>query len=839
VVTGLLATAGLRFLRRHPWQTWLTVLGVALGVAVVIAVDLANDSARRAFALSMEKLTGRATHQVVGPPDGFADDLYRQLRVEWGVRPSAPVIEGLVRVQGATYHLLGVDPFAEGPFREGTSGRPEGDLRRLLTEPGTVLLGGPTARRLGIAAGDTLPVGAAAGEMQVTVVGLLEGDQSAAFEGLLIADIATAQELLGRIGRLDRIDLIADEAGVAALAARLPPGLRVEPAAQRQAALAQMTEAFHVNLQAMGLLALLVGALLVYNTMTFAVLRRRPVLATFRLLGVTRRALFGRVLAESLLLGLVGSLLGLALGVAVGSGLVRLVTRTINDLYFVLTVTAFQVSPALLAKGLVLGLGSTALAAAGPALEAAGIQPQAARRRSTLERASHRRVPWLAAGGALLLGAGVGLVLVPDRGLGLAFTALFLVILGFSLAVPLLVLGLTRALLAAAGRALGSTGRLALRAIDAGLSRTGVAIAALCVAVAATVGVGIMVESFRDTVARWLGQTLRADLYVSAADSGSSRAGGVLPPAVPERLRALPGVAGLSLGRSVQADTPAGPVRLLAIELGPDSHRGFDLRGPVADDLWGGFAAGELVLASEPYAWRHQVAPGDTVTLHTAEGPRRFRIGAVFRDYGSDRGMLVIDRAAYTAAWQDPAVSTVGVFLADPATLAAALDAVRAALADTAAPVLVRANRAIRDESLAIFDRTFAITGVLRLLAIGVAFIGVLSALLALQLERAREHAVLRALGVTPAQMVGLGVLETGTMGLLAGLLALPLGWALAELLIHVVNLRSFGWSMDSLLPPRVLIDAVLLAVGAAVLAGAYPAARMARSTPAAALRDE
>ena len=153
-MTGLLATAGLRFLRRHPWQTWLTVLGVALGVGVVIAVDLANDSARRAFALSMESLTGRTTHQVVGPPDGFDESVYRNLRVTHGVRPSAPIVEGLVRVRGATYHLLGVDPFAERPFRDGTGNLPQADFRRLLTEPDTVLLGEPSARLLGVGAGD-------------------------------------------------------------------------------------------------------------------------------------------------------------------------------------------------------------------------------------------------------------------------------------------------------------------------------------------------------------------------------------------------------------------------------------------------------------------------------------------------------------------------------------------------------------------------------------------------------------------------------------------------------------------------------------------------------------
>ena len=838
-MSGLLATAGLRFLRRHPWQTWLTVLGVALGVGVVVAVELANDSARRAFALSMEGLTGRTTHQVVGPPGGFDESAYLDLRVTHRMRSSAPIVEGLVRVHGATYRLLGVDPFAERPFREGSADLPRADLRRLLTEPDTVLLGEPSARRLGVQAGDALDVETAAGRRTVTVLGLLGGAQSAAFEGILLADIATAQELLQRTGWLDRIDLIADAAAVAALVPHLPPGLRVEPAEQRQAALAQMTEAFHLNLQAMSLLALLVGALLVYNTMTFAVLRRRPELGTLRLLGVTRAELFGRVLAESLLLGLVGSLLGLAFGVVVGSGLVRLVTRTINDLYFVLTVTAFQVSHALLAKGLLLGLGSTALAAAVPALEAAGVRPQAARRRSTLERRHHRRTPWLAIAGALLFTLGGALSLVPGQGLGIAFAAMFALILGFGLLVPLLVLGLSRALLPLATRLFGNVGRLALRAIDAGLSRTGVAIAALCVAVAATVGVGIMIESFRDTVARWLGQTLRADLYVSAAGAATIRTDGVLPAVVPGRVRDLPGVRGISKGRSVQADSPAGPVLMLALQPGPDSHRRFDLEGRTLDDLWAGFATGDVVLASEPYAWHHHIGTGDRVTLYTAEGPREFRIGGVFRDYGTDRGMLVIDRRAYERLWQDAAVSTIGVFLDDPGKADDALAMVREALADLDQPVLVRANRQIHDQSLAIFDRTFAITGVLRLLAIGVAFIGVLSALLALQIERARDHAVLRALGVTPGQMVGLGVLETGTMGLFAGLLALPLGWVLAELLIHVVNLRSFGWSMGSLLPPGVLADAVLLAVAAAVLAGAYPALRMARIPPAAALRDE
>jgi putative ABC transport system permease protein len=233
------------------------------------------------------------------------------------------------------------------------------------------------------------------------------------------------------------------------------------------------------------------------------------------------------------------------------------------------------------------------------------------------------------------------------------------------------------------------------------------------------------------------------------------------------------------------------------------------------------------------------VRRGDRIRLFTADGWHAFTVGGVFFDYGSDQGMLVLSQPRYAELWDDPAVSALGIALEDPAPIEDTLDTIRDALAPVAPGARVRATRELREHSLEVFDRTFAVTRVLRLLAVGVAFVGILSALLGLHLERAKEHAVMRAIGATPGQMLGLVTLQSALLGLIAGLLALPLGWLMSDLLIHVINLRSFGWTMQTSVPLGVLLQALALAVSAALLAGLYPAWRVSRTPPADALREE
>ena len=834
-----LRLSGWRHLLRHRWQSALSVFGITLGVAVVVAVDLSNQSANLSFKLSMEEITGRSTHHIVAAVGHLDETLYPDLRVRQGIRNSAPVIEGRIAIAGEQFTLLGLDPIAEQPFRPLLPGIGEGAVRQLLLRPDTLILPQSSAHRLGIQPGQWIELQVAGRPVSMEVVGTAGDADNSALDGVALADIATVQTLLQRRGQLDRIDLVLKPAAAAALAKRLPAGTRLESADRRSEAVAQMSAAFQTNLSAMSLLALLVGGFLIYNAMTFSVLQRRRLLGVLRLLGVSRREIFVQVISEALLIGAAGTLLGILAGYLLGQGLVTLVARTINDLYFTLRVTELSVTAASLLKGVALGMLATLAAALLPALEATRVTPIAASRRSVIERQTKRALPWLLAAGALLMASGALLLLIPSRSLTVGFSALFLLITGYSLLVPGAVVTMARLLRRPLVLLAGFTGRLAVRGIAASLSRTGLAVAALTLAIATTVGMGSMTASFRASVSSWLQQTLQGDIYVSASEHSSIRASTPLPSALITALPKLPGIREVSLGRSIRFEEPLGPVRLLAIRMATASYRGFAFKGATVAALWERFHRGEVLLVSEPYAYRRNLKTGDSIEIPVAGGSRSFTVGAIFFDYGTDPGLLVVPMDVYQKYWQDDAVSTIGVFLQPGYPTDQALTAIRQLLGNADTRLQATPNRKILEHSLEVFDRTFTITRVLRLLVIAVAFVGILSAFLALQLERSLEYAILRATGLTPAELLKLVTLQTGILGCMAGVLALPLGWLMGRVLIEVINLRSFGWSLQSLFPPELFFEAMLLSLGAALLAGLYPGLRLARSAPAAAMRAE
>jgi putative ABC transport system permease protein len=853
-MSQLLWRASRRHLTRHPWQIGLSIVGIALGVAVALSIDLATASARRAFELSTEAVTGRATHQIVGGPSGLREDVYRMLRVGLGVRQAAPVLDldvALPDHPGETLHLLGVDPFAERPLRphladldSRAAQRPLAVVTDLVARPSTALISHATAERLRLRRGDALAIRAAGATRHVIPIGWLEpADRlsARALESLLVTDIATAQELSGARGRLTRIDLIIpDDADGRALAERirgaLPPGAEILPAGARAETARSMTHAFTLNLTALSLLALLVGMFLIYNTMTFSVVQRRPLIGMLRALGVTRGEVFGLVMVEALAIGGAGTTLGVALGFALAHGLLGLVTRTINDLYFVVSVREVAFSWTALARSAFLGVGATLLAALAPAAEAGGAQPREALSRARLEsRARSLAVRAAAAGLALLLG-GTAVLFVPG-GAGWGFVGLFALLMGAALATPALAVVLLRATEAPVSRAFGLLGRMAARGIVAALSRTGVSIAALTIAIAATMGVGIMIGSFRRAVAEWLEGSLQADIYVAPPSLIGSRPDATLDPALVSRLVATPGVDRASTSRGSTASGPSGPVRIVALGFEPGHAPGFKFREGRPEVAWPAFETG-AVIVSEPFAYRHAVGAGGSVSLRTDRGERDFPVAAVFYDYGSSAGTVVMSRRTYDRFWDDRAISALALYAAPGMDV----DRLIALLRERAAggpDVIIRSNRALHDASLEIFDRTFAITAVLRFLIVIVAFVGVLSALMALMLERGREHGVLRALGLTPRQVWGVVTAQTGLMGLVAGFLAVPVGIMLAAVLVFVINRRSFGWTMPLDVAPLVLAQGVLLAVAAALLAGLYPAWKMAAASAADALREE
>lgn len=827
----------------------LSVLGVALGVAVVVSIDLANSSAKRAFNLSAESVTGKATHQIVGAGEGVDEAIYAYLRTDLRLRKVAPVVDGYAAsldAPGRTLQVLGVDPFAEAPFRSYIGEEGELDLSAFMAQANTAIISQALATTLGKTLDDSIGVAVGGVPHLLRIIGLVEAEDersAQAIENLMVVDVGVAQEVLGKSGILSRLDLIVPEGAegqrqLERLATVLPDGIEVKRASARTETVEQMTRAFELNLAALSLLALVVGMFLIYNTMTFAVVQRRPLVGRLRALGVTRQEIFRLVLGEALAIGVVGTLLGVLLGVLLGQGLVRLVTQTINDLYYVLTVRELHIDPFTLGKGVALGLGATLIATWAPAREATRAPASTVLQRSQAETNIRVLVPKLAIAGGILGMVGVFVLLLPTRSIAVSYLALLCTMLAFACLVPLAVIAFGRLVRPVMGRSFGVLGRMAAGGLVSNLSRTAVAMAALMVAIAATIGVGVMVDSFRSTVVTWLDHTLRADVFISAPGFVFRSIDSTLDPELVRQFSESEFVETASFGHKINVQYATHEGDLIAPLLPPQSQATFRFQAGAPAEVWRAFEEEEGLIISEPYAFRYGKGIGDPIAMQTDLGERTFFVAGIYYDYGSDLGVVLMHRPTFNQYFDDDRVSTLALYLRSGVEPAEAVDAFLQMVPE-GQNVVIQANRDLRETSLAIFDRTFTITTVLRLLAIGVAFIGVLTALMALQLERAKELAILRATGLTPSQVWQYVSMQTGLMGVFSGLLAVPLGIVLAVVLVYVINKRSFGWTLQLELTPDVLVQALLLALVAAVLAGLYPSWKMSKANPAHALREE
>ncbi len=858
--------ASFRHLWRHPAQLALALVGLSLGVGTIIAVDIATASSRRAFELSMDTVNGAATHEIVGGPQGLDERLYVDLRtrtLQPGVlQPGlVPIVEGYVTIGDRDMQLVGVDPLASPEERSTWTGRPgaareerptggPSDLedpdaaREWFTRRGAVVMAAGTASQLGLRNEQAFELDV--GGVRHAAVLISQIRQSAAYDSLVLTDIAQAQEWLGLIGKLTRID-VKVPAGhdgdvlLTRLRERLPPGAQLHEAQGRTRESLDMTGAFTTNLKAMSLLALLVSTLLIYGAISFAVVQRRRVMGILRALGATRAEVLTIVLTEAAALGIVGATLGLMLGVGIGRELVTLVSRTINDLYFVVAVNETTLPATSVVKALLGGFGTALAAALLPALEVAGSVPQLGLRRSALEaRAVDIARKLVIVSAALAVSAGV-VVVLSGRSLFAGFAALFMLLLSVAAVTPAVLRGLSRAAAGMAGRA-SPIARLAFGDIAASLSRTGVAVAALGMAVAAMIGVSIMVESFRESLRDWLGRTMRADVYVTAPGPGADRPERRIEPAIIAAVLATRGIADHSESRQVVVESPRGPVPLTALQLPRVGYSSLQIVSggePHAANrqVWRDFERGSVII-SEPLGWRLRLGVGDELSLETASGVVSFRIAGVYREYGNDRGNVLMSRAQYRRFWHDDEITSLGIYLAPGAQPSTVIGDLRAAVRGRQS-LLIRSNADIRAVSMKIFERTFVITRVLYWLAAGVAAVGLISSLLAWELERSHELAIVRSIGLTPLGAGALIEAQTGFMGLVALVAAIPAGLLTALVLIDVINRRAFGWQIDLHLTATQFTDALLLALVAALVAGVYPALRVARAPIAAEIREE
>lgn len=869
-MSSVLNRASRNFLWRHPWQLALAIVGIALGVAVVISIDLAMESSLNAFDQAGKAFSGVATHRIIAGDGGLDEKLYRRLRVDEGIQKLSPVVNGYVFVSkqaDAGFNLIGIDPFIEKSFqsiwqtRQNENTTP-GWLTRLITEPNTVLISEQTASRLGLNIEDDLTIDTDHGERRLKIIGLLSPNNAVSeqvLSRLIITDIATAQEVLELFGRLSSIEVLIDKQPPDAkpvpdrLAAYTPsleiirkalPGNALLVGAESQSqAMREMTRAFSINLKALGLLSLLVGMFLIYNTMTFLVMQRRRLIGSLRSIGVTRRQIFIVIIGEALLLAAIGTLIGIVLGIALGQGLLYLISGTINAIYFRIDAASLMITPLQLGKGALLGITATLLTVLPPAFEATRISPVTVLVRSQLESGIRRLIKTAnLISGVFILG-GMALALLSGKSIALGLASIFLLLFGFAMLTPALTLMFMKLIERVFGRLSGILVRLPARMVSAEISRTGIAIAALMIAVSATIGMDLMIGSFRQTVADWVQTSLRADLYVSLPGEKMPDARAEQDHRLKAKLAELQGVKMLSsvlhtnvaiASKSVGAENDF--TKVAVFELNEKSRPGFIFKHKTDNKLWDRFEQQQTVIITEPYAYHHGVKIGDKIRLQTDRGNEPFEVLGIYADYSGDQGHLAMSRRNYQHYWPDLGYSGIGVYAKDGVDLQQLENRIKKLLT---AQQAVQSDQAIYKASMAVFEQTFTITETLRWLSAAIAFVGVFSALMALQFERTRQLGILRAIGITSGQLAVLITGETALMGLVAGLIAVPVGYIVAYMLIFVIYQRSFGWTMAFHFNPGVIYQGLALALIAATLAGILPALKMAKTKPAEALRSE
>ena len=802
----LLRTLILRPLLRDRLRTALAVLSLALGVAVIVAIQLASQAATGSFGASMESLAGKTDFEVRA--NGGVDEKWMGVLEALPLDLHfSPVMEAEAAVAGiGAVPVYGVDAAGLGAD-EAIVSRALAD--RLGRAPLVASLGGHSRQ---FRAARTDPT---AGEF-------------------LALDIADFQQILGRFGKLDRIDVTVgpDENAAraeAAMRAALPPPYLVERPGARSDESRKMVRAFGWNLRMLSYISLIVGAFLIYNTIAISVVRRREEIGIVRALGAGRGTVLAIFLAEALVLGLAGAGLGLPLGRILAGASVGMIADTVNALYTTSRPSPVALTWAQVWSALVTGAVVAVAAAWGPAREAVAIAPTEAMSRGAHEHRARlrwrRALAWAAAFAAV---AAALARLRPLAGYPVgAYAAAVCSVAAAAFAAPALVLAAHRLIRPLVGMWVESA--LAARSLEASLARTSVVVAALATAIAMMAAVGLMVGSFRETVLVWLDVQLRADLYIRAAAPLRADAYAPIPAPALAAVAATPGVAALDVYHSLPVTYGGERATLGAgnMEIVRRFGRLRFLPGEDRDAILRSLAGSDRAIVSEPFANKHGIAAGDRIVL--ALGPRSvpFTVAGVYYDYSSSQGYVIVDRSTLLKYLPGQPATNAAVYVA------AGADAERVRrdlqLRTAGMGIAISANGDLRRNSMQVFDRTFAITWALEAVAIVVAMLGAANSLLALVLDRRRELGLLRYLGASRGQIRGMVLAEAGLIGFFATVLGLALGFVLSLLLIFVVNKQSFGWTIQFHPPGALLAGAILLVWCVTVLAGLYPARVAAR----------
>uniref|UniRef100_E6VH35 ABC transporter permease n=1 Tax=Rhodopseudomonas palustris (strain DX-1) TaxID=652103 RepID=E6VH35_RHOPX len=796
--------------RRHPMQLATLAIGLISATALWSGVQALNAQARTSYDRAAAALGGNRTATLVARDGGsFSQQLYVDLRrAGWQV---SPTVEGTVRISGRSLRLLGVEPLSLPTEANAAPALGTADLRGFILPPGQTLVAPETLREIGLTDGETpeLQNGQRLPPLR---------PQAEIAPGVLVVDIGIAQKLLDMPERLSRL-LVGSRT-----AAPRPPLQQVvgdalqldQPDATTE--LEQLTDSFHLNLTAFGLLSFLVGLFIVNSAIGLAFEQRRPMLRTLRACGASARQLNAVMVIELCLIALLAGLIGLVCGYLIAATLLPDVAATLRGLYGAQIPGELSLRPEWWLAGIAINILGTLAAASAALIKAARLPVLAAAQPYAWQQAQHRWLIVQAAAALAVFAAGAGFLWFGDSLLS-GFAVLAAILLGAALGLPA-ILGLVLAL----GEKLARGPLTTWFWADSRLQLSGLSLAlmALLLALGVNVGVGTMVESFNRTFQRWLDGRLAAEVYLNAANNQQAAE-------IRTWLKGRPEVTALLPGARTEVKLQGQPVELIGFADDATYRDHWPLLEHTKD-VWDRVARGDAALVSEQLWRRLGVKLGDRIVVPTDRGPWPVEVVAIYADYGNPRGQLGVAFDALTGHFPDIARTRLGLRV-DPARVPALIEALRENFAFGERSLADQAT--LKAISKQIFSRTFAVTTALNAFTLGIAGVALLTSLLTLGASRLPQVAPLWAIGITRRRLALIELMKTLAMAAITALVALPLGLMVAWCLIAVVNVKAFGWRLPFEVFPFELAKLVGVALLATLLAAALPILKLVRMQPA------
>ena len=799
--------------RRHSMQLATLLIGLISATALWSGVQALNQQARISYDRAAATFGGARTAALVGRNGAtFPQQLFVDLRRSgW---PVSPVLEGRIQIGGRAFRLLGIEPVTL-PAEVGNApaiGR--AGLQSFITPPGEILVSPETLSELGLPEGASPPASGGTLLPPLRVAAQL-------VPGVMVVDIGIAQRLLKLPDQVSRL-LIGKAKGhripfenVAGDKLRL-----VEPDAESD--LERLTDSFHLNLTAFGMLSFFVGLFIVNSAIGLAFEQRLPMLRTLRACGVSARQLNTVLVFELISLALVAGVVGLVCGYLIAASLLPDVAASLRGLYGARIPGQLTLKPEWWIAGLTISVLGALLAAGASLLKAIRLSVLAAAQPYAWHQAQHRWLILQSAVALVVFIAAASFLWLGDS-LVSGFAVLAAMLLGAALGLPALL-----ELILAQGqqRAHGALAVWFWADSRQQLSGLSLALMALLLALSVNVGVGTMVEAFSRTFTTWLDGRLAADVYINASDDAQAAAIGAW-------LRQRPEVAAILPGGRAETQIGGVPVEVYGLA----DHATYRDHWPLLQstaNAWTRLRPGDAALISEQLARRLKLAIGDSVEVPTPGGSWALEVVGIYADYGNPKGQIAVNFAALTRRFPGIPLTRLGL-RADPAAVPALMSALQDKFGLDGRNLVDQAT--LKAESTQIFNRTFAVTAALNAFTLGVAGVALLTSLLTLGNSRLPQLAPLWAIGITRRQLAAIELLKTMSVALITALLALPLGLLVAWCLIAVVNVKAFGWRLPFHIFPLQLLELLVVAIAASLVAALIPVLKLARMQPAALIK--